>query len=170
MGRLAGTRVVVLNATMEPLAIVPLHRALMFLVHERATIVEAREGETIRSASTEFPVPLVVAFRELVRVLYRWSAAPWTRRGVLTRDGRQCAYCGRTATTIDHLTPRSRGGENSWLNTVAACIRCNNAKADRTPEEARMPLRFPPREVTRRDTLVVAMAQLGADVAALGLA
>lgn len=164
------TRVVVLNATMEPLAVVPLSRALTFLLHERATIVEARPGETVRSATAEFSVPLVVAFRELVRVPYRRTVCPWTRRGVMARDGRKCAYCGRIASTIDHILPRSQGGKNTWMNTVAACARCNNAKADRTPERARMPLRFQPREVTRRDSLVVAMAQMGVDMEALGLA
>jgi 5-methylcytosine-specific restriction endonuclease McrA len=164
------TRVVVLNATMEPLAVVPLSRALTFLIRERATIVEARAGETIRSATAEFPVPLVVAFRELVRVPFRWTPEPWSRRGVLSRDNRECAYCGRVATTIDHVTPKSRGGGNTWLNTVAACSRCNNIKDDRTPKEAGMDLRYQPREVTRRDTLIVAAARLGADLTSLGLA
>ncbi|SJN44021.1 hypothetical protein FM104_13105 [Microbacterium esteraromaticum] len=66
--------------------------------------------------------------------------------------------------------PRSRGVRDEWLNTVAACSRCNNVKADRTPEEARMVLRFAPREVTRRDTMILAIAQTGADLAAIGLA
>jgi 5-methylcytosine-specific restriction endonuclease McrA len=76
---------------------------------------------------------------------WRFSRGPaWSRAGVLQRDGRTCAYCGRTATTIDHVLPRSRGGANSWLNTVAACGSCNHRKGDRTPAEARMPLRLKP--------------------------
>jgi 5-methylcytosine-specific restriction endonuclease McrA len=164
------THVAVLNATFEPLAIVPLRRAMAFLLHERAVIVEAVPGQTVRSATAEFPMPRVVQFREMVRVPYRHSVLPWTRAGLLARDQHSCAYCGRHANTIDHVQPRSRGGRNTWLNTVASCHRCNNQKADRTPEEADMPLRFPPREVTRRDTLVLGIGALGADMSALGLA
>lgn len=162
--------VVVLNASMEPLGVVPLSRAITFLIRERATIVEAVPGQTIRSGQGEMPVPLVVAFRELVRVPYRWAPAPWSRRGVLLRDNHTCAFCGRRGSTIDHVLPQSRGGGNTWLNTITACSPCNGRKANRTPEEAGMPLRYPPREVTLRDTLVVAIAQTGADLEALGLA
>lgn len=170
MARQRTAGVVVLNATYEPIGIVPLSRALTYLIRERASIVEAIPGQTIRSQQGEFPVPRVVAFRELVRVPYRWDAAPWSRRGVLIRDSHTCAYCGRRGSTIDHVLPQSRGGRNTWLNTVAACGPCNGKKADRTPEEAGMQLRFPPREVTRRDTLIVAIAQTGANLTALGLA
>jgi 5-methylcytosine-specific restriction endonuclease McrA len=63
---------------------------------------------------------------------------------VLARDGRHCGYCGRTASTVDHVLPRSRGGAHTWLDTVAACGGCNQRKGDRTPSEARMPLRPAP--------------------------
>src|SRR5262249_9025127 len=59
-------------------------------------------------------------------------------------DGRRCGYCGGPATTIDHILPRSRGGKNHWLNTVAACCGCNQRKGDRTPAEAGLRLRFEP--------------------------
>ena len=162
--------VVVLNASMEPLGIVPLHRALIFLIRERATIVDAVPGRIVRSAEAEFPMPRVVQFREMVRVPYRYGTVPWSRAGLLRRDDHECGYCGRHATTVDHVMPRSRGGRDEWMNTVAACARCNNVKADRTPEEAGMKLRFTPREVTRRDTMILAMAQTGADLVSLGLA
>lgn len=166
--------VVVLNASFEPLGIVPVARAVTFLMRERAVLVDAIPGRVIRSAEAEFPFPRVVQFREMIRVPYRYGAEPWTRRGLLQRDNFECAYCGRHANTVDHVLPRSRviragGNPDTWMNTVAACGRCNNVKADRTPEEAGMPLRFQPREVTSRDTLVVAIAATGADVAALGL-
>lgn len=166
----ARRNVAVLNASMEPLAIVPLSRAMGLLLRERAVVVEARAGETIRSTAAEMPVPLVVQFREMVRVPYAYAASPWSRRGVLERDGGRCAYCPARGTTVDHIMPRSRGGGNTWMNTVTCCPRCNAAKADRTPAEAGMVLRYQPREVTRRDSLVVGMAELGADLAQLGLA
>ena len=69
-----------------------------------------------------------------VRVPYR-RAVPMTRAGVLRRDGRRCAYCGRRADTIDHVVPRSRGGAHTWENCVAACRLCNSRKADRLLDE-----------------------------------
>jgi len=162
--------VVVLNASFEPLGIVPLKRAMVFLMRERAVIVDAVPGRTVRSAEAEFPFPRVVQFREMVRVPYRWGAVPWTRRGLLERDGYECVFCGKRASTVDHILPRSRGGRDTWMNTAAACLRCNSVKADKTPEEAGMPLRFQPREVTTRESLVLAIAETGADVVALGFA
>ena len=162
--------VVVLNASFEPLGIVPLSRALVFLMRERAVIVDAVPGRVVRSAEAEFPFPRVVQFREMIRVPYRYGTVAWSRRGLLQRDNFECAYCGKRASTVDHVLPRSRGGRDTWENTVASCLRCNNVKADRTPEEAGMTLRFQPRVVTNRETLVMAIAETGADVVALGLA
>lgn len=163
-------QVVVLNASYEPLAVVSLHRAMTLVARERAVVVDAVPGETVKASTIEFPMPRVVQFREMVRVPYRFRTRPWTRHGVLQRDAHTCAYCGGSAATIDHILPSSRGGENSWLNTVAACLVCNNRKADRTPAEAGMPLRFQPREVSNRDSLLIAIAQTGVDVEALGIA
>ena len=63
---------------------------------------------------------------------------------MLRRDAHRCAYCAGHATTVDHVLPRSRGGADSWENLVACCVRCNNAKGDRTPEEKGWPLRVRP--------------------------
>ncbi|WP_394214279.1 HNH endonuclease [Brachybacterium vulturis] len=75
-------------------------------------------------------------------------------RAVHERDHWSCAYCGRSVSktpvceallaTVDHVLPSSRGGPTSWTNLVSACKECNNRKADRTPAEARMPLRAEP--------------------------
>lgn len=162
--------VAVLNASFEPLGIVPLHRALLFLIRERAVVIDAIPGRTVRSADNEFDYPRVIAFREMVRAPYSYRPMAWSRHGVLQRDDRECAYCGRRASTIDHVTPRAQGGENTWLNTISACPACNGKKGARTPEQADMPLRFQPREVTRRDTLTVGIGKLGADMKLIGLA
>jgi 5-methylcytosine-specific restriction endonuclease McrA len=93
-----------------------------------------------------YPMPRVV--RLVTYVVTRWrygSGGPaWSRGGVLARDGHACGYCGKHATTIDHVLPRSRGGRNTWKNTVAACKSCNQRKGDRTPGEAGMVLRVKP--------------------------
>lgn len=164
--------VVVLNASFEPLGVVPVARAMTFLMRERAVLVDAIPGRVIRSATAELPFPRVVQFREMIRVPFRYGEQPWSRQGLLERDNYECAYCdsGRRASTVDHILPRSRNGRDSWMNTVASCAKCNGRKADRTPSEAGMTLRFPPRVVTARDSLVVAIAATGADLAMLGLA
>ncbi|SDH47744.1 HNH endonuclease [Microbacterium sp. 77mftsu3.1] len=162
--------VVVLNASFEPLGVVPVARAMVYLMRERATIVDAIPGRTLRSAEGEFPFPRVVQFREMIRVPYRFGAVAWSRQRMLERDNFECCYCsGRRATTVDHVFPRSRGGRDTWENTVGSCGPCNSKKADQTPAEAGMTMRYQPRIVTSRETLVLAIAAVGADLEMLGL-
>jgi 5-methylcytosine-specific restriction endonuclease McrA len=119
----------VLNATYEPLCVVPLRRAVVLVLAEKAIIVEAGE-QVMRSERTSIQVPTVVRLSHYVRVPYR-REVPLTRRAVLDRDGHLCAYCGMRADTIDHVRPRSRGGVHAWTNVVSACARCNHRKGDR---------------------------------------
>jgi 5-methylcytosine-specific restriction endonuclease McrA len=135
------TTVLVLNADLGPLHRVSLRHAVRMLCRQVAEVHEARPDAVIGI----YPVPTVVRLVAYVVTRWRHSRGPgWSRAGVLVRDGRTCAYCGRSASTIDHVLPRSRGGGNTWLNTVAACSGCNQRKGDRTPSEARMPLRTAP--------------------------
>ena len=164
-------QVVVLNASFEPLTTVTLNRAILFLVKERAVVVEAVEGATIRSVDREIPLPKVVRLVKYVRVSYMHRPRPWSRRGVLERDaGLGCIYCGKNATTVEHIQPISRGGDpRGWLNTAAACVACNNKKGSMTLAEWGRPLRYKPRVVTERDTLVLAIAKTGVDPALYGI-
>ena len=164
--------VLVLNASYEPLGVVSLRKAMIYLFHERAVIVEAVPGVTYRSGQGEHAVPLVVQFTRNVSVPYSYRPLTFSKRAVLERDNYTCAYCGvpKRGRTIDHVKPKSRGGRDSFLNTVACCSPCNNRKADRTPEEAQMPLRFKPREVFHRDRLLVSIAATGANLTKLQLA
>jgi 5-methylcytosine-specific restriction endonuclease McrA len=132
----------VLNATYEPLCVVPLRRAVVLVLAEKAVIVEAA-GQVLHSERVTIPAPSVVRLSRYVRVPYRRSV-PLTRRAVLERDGHQCAYCGTRADTIDHVRPRSRGGEHLWTNVVAACARCNHRKGDRLLAELGWQLPAPP--------------------------
>ena len=136
------TATLVLNATYEPLNSVSWRRAVILVLDGRAEVVE-ESTEVWHSRAVQLRVPLVIRLYRYVRVPYRATAA-LSRRAVLARDGHECAYCGGRATTLDHVVPRSRGGDNSFDNLVAACGRCNQRKADRTPIEAKMPLRFQP--------------------------
>jgi len=134
--------VLVLNADFGPLHRVSVRHAIRMLFRQVAVVEEARPDARMGI----FPIPTVVRLVSYVVTRWRQSRGPgWSRGGVLTRDARRCAYCGGAASTIDHVLPRSRGGQNAWANTVAACGRCNQRKGDRTPVEARMPLRWTPR-------------------------
>ena len=131
-------RALVLNASYEPLSIVSSRRAICLLLADKAELVECDEG-VVRSATVSLPVPTVVRLRYMVRVPRRAVAAV-SRRAVFARDDYRCQYCGSAADSIDHVLPRSRGGEHSWENVAAACRPCNLAKRDRTPDEAGMRL------------------------------
>ena len=105
----------------------------MLVLKEKAEIL-ATNGVVFRSERLELPAPAVVRLRYFVRIPYRAHAA-LTRRAVFARDGWVCQYCGHPAENVDHVIPRSRGGEHSWDNVVAACRRCNSRKENRLPHE-----------------------------------
>ncbi|MGH3714881.1 MAG: HNH endonuclease [Micromonosporaceae bacterium] len=135
------TTVLVLNADLGPLHRVSLRHAVRMLWRQVAEVHEAHPDRVIGV----YPVPRVVRLVRYVVVRWRHGRGPgWTRAGVMARDDRRCAYCRGPADTIDHVLPRSRGGRDSWRNTVAACGGCNQRKGDRNPTEARMPLRVLP--------------------------
>jgi 5-methylcytosine-specific restriction endonuclease McrA len=139
--------VLVLNATYEPLNVVSVRRAVLLLLKEKAELVEAAEA-WLRSERMALQVPLVIRLVYYVRIPRRF-ALPLSRRTVLARDHYTCQYCGaqpgKANLTIDHVLPRSRGGETRWSNVVTACGPCNRRKGNRTPEEARMPVGCQPR-------------------------
>lgn len=133
--------VLVLNADLGPLHRVSVRHAIRMLLRQVAVVHEAEPDHLIGI----YPIPRVVRLVTYVVTRWRHSRGPaWSRAGVLARDAHRCAYCGGRAGTIDHLLPRSRGGANTWLNTVAACGGCNQRKGDRTPAEAGMVLRVKP--------------------------
>lgn len=126
-------RTLVLNSTDEPLGVVPLRRAVVLVLRERAVLVVAGDG-AVRSVHVHMPAPAVIRLTHFVRIPYRWPV-PLTRRNLFARDGWRCAYCTATARTVDHVVPRSRGGRHAWDNVVAACRRCNAVKGDRMLDE-----------------------------------
>ena len=143
IGILAGvSRALVLNATYEPLCVVPIRRAIILVMKEKAEILHAGDG-SLRSARQALPVPSVIRLVHFVRVPYR-ARASLSRRAVFVRDSHECQYCGASAENIDHVVPRSRGGLHEWENVVAACRRCNSRKENKTPQEAGMHLRRRP--------------------------
>jgi 5-methylcytosine-specific restriction endonuclease McrA len=136
-------RTLVLNAGYEPLGVVSFKRALTLVMSQKATVLEPSDNQ-VHSATEEFELPSVILLTRYVRVPMS-RGIPVTRRGILRRDNHHCAYCGRSANTIDHVFPKSRGGADSWENLVAACLKCNNAKSDKTLAELGWQLRVTPR-------------------------
>jgi len=142
-------KALVLNATYEPLCIVPVRRAVVLVLKEKAEVVHATDAE-LHSERRAFAVPSVIRLTYFVKVPFRARAA-LSRRAVFVRDGHRCQYCGANAENIDHIVPRSRGGEHVWENVVAACRPCNTRKEDRLLHEVGFVLRrkpMAPRELT----------------------
>lgn len=153
----------VLNRSWLPVGTASVARALVLLWSDSARAIDPETyrlfawddwaalpvpaGEpALRSARLRVRVPEVVGLTRYDRLPRRGVA--FSRRNVARRDRFTCQYCGDQpgldALTIDHVVPRAAGGPTSWTNCVAACVRCNGRKADRTPEQAGMPLRARP--------------------------
>ena len=138
------SRVLLLNQTYEPLGTVSVARAIIMTLKDTVFVEEWDGDRILRSAQDEFPVPSVIRRRTYINVRRRREASGMKRLRIYMRDKFRCQYCGEkngvAELTLDHILPRSRGGDNSPVNVVTACITCNNRKGNRTPEEARMPL------------------------------
>lgn len=142
-----------LNASFEPLTILPAERALRLVLDRKAEALEVDALRTFRSEHEQIPCPLVIRLVRFVHVPRRFRRQV-TNTFLFARDGYRCMYCGRHRwalrgrefLTRDHVIPLSRGGENSWENVVTACSCCNNRKADHTPAECGMHLLHPPTE------------------------
>ena len=148
-------QVLLLNATYEPVRVIPVQRAVGLLMRGAAEGVEGIAAR-LNTPNTVYEVPAVIRLRYYVNVPRR--GVSWSRRRVLQRDGYRCIYCGATVGeqrrghiltradfTVEHLIPSSRGGANTWSNTACACRWCNHRKADRTPHEAGMRLLWEPK-------------------------
>ena len=136
----------VLNASYEPLNVCTVRRALVLILKEKAEVLEAGEG-LLRSETMRLEQPEVIRLVSFVRVPRDVHRRRITRKAVLARDGWICQYCGcdKPGLTVDHVIPRSRGGESIWENIVAACAACNRRKGARMPHEIRMHPRTRPR-------------------------
>lgn len=133
-----------LNASYEPLRVVPRNRAIRLVMNERADVIESNEHKLVRAGSFSMPCPRVIRLRKQVNVPYR--KAPLNRRAIFARDGHVCAYCGKHANTIDHVIPKAHGGQHTWTNIVAACGDCNARKGDKFLETLGWDLKIRPLE------------------------
>lgn len=133
-------KVLLLNASYEPLNICSWKRAIVLLLKGKAVEVE-HNGKYL---TPDLPLPLVIRLQHYIKIPHK--AIPLTRKNLMHRDKYTCQYCGKTGgeLTVDHILPKSRGGKDEWENVVVACLRCNVAKGNRTPEEAGLTIRNKP--------------------------
>lgn len=134
-------RVLLLNSDWSPLHFITDMRAIVLLYSHKAEQVSEWD-DVIKSPSATMNLPATI--RLVNYITKRWRAPRFKRRALFNRDGWTCQYCGEklnwSTITIDHITPRSRGGVTSWQNCVSSCSRCNKKKASLTLEEANMRL------------------------------
>lgn len=154
--RLENLSTLVLDVNLTVIRHVPWQRAVTMMVHGSVNMLASYTTDDdgvmrelmVRSPSRSHPLPFIVSLVQYVHDPYAdfltARNAKASTRAILARDNHRCGYCGDRATTRDHIQPRSRGGLDSWENLIAACVACNNVKADRTPDEAGMPLLFEP--------------------------
>jgi 5-methylcytosine-specific restriction endonuclease McrA len=142
-----------LNASFEPLTILPVERALRLVIDSKAEVLEVDAARVFRSQRDEVPCPTVIRLVRFVHVPRRFRRQV-TNTFLFARDGYRCQYCGRHRVglkgreflTRDHVVPISLGGDNSWENVVTACSTCNNRKANHLLHECGMHLNRVPRE------------------------
>ena len=135
------SQVLVLNASYEPLNITTWRRATVLMLKGKAESLEENSNHQIRN---NLKLPTVIRLRYFIKVPYRELAL--NRKNILQRDNFSCQYCFYSGDqlSIDHVIPRSRGGQDTWENVATACISCNIRKGNRTPKEAKMPLKNKP--------------------------
>jgi 5-methylcytosine-specific restriction endonuclease McrA len=148
-------KALVLNASFQPLCVVPTRRALVLALKGKAEVVHTN-GHIFRSEHIEMRAPSVVRLTYYVKVPFR-ARSSLSRRAVFVRDNFECQYCGRPAENVDHIVPRSRGGGHTWDNVVAACRPCNSRKENRSPADVGLSLRHPPRPPHDSVWIVVAV-------------
>jgi 5-methylcytosine-specific restriction endonuclease McrA len=137
--------VLVLNATYEPINVCTVRRATVLVLKSKAEVLEIGTGD-LHWSTGSMSRPTVIRLVNYVRIPRDPHRRKITRRAVFARDGWECQYCGaRTSLTVDHVIPRSKGGESSWENIVASCAPCNRRKGDRLPHQINMHPRVRPR-------------------------
>lgn len=151
----------VLNASFEPLCVVPVRRAVVLVLNRKAEIVSTAD-RPFRSERVAYETPSVIRLVQYVRVPFR-TRVPLNRRAVFARDNNRCQYCTAPAENIDHVTPRSRGGTHTWENVVASCQPCNARKGDKFLDQTNLVLRRKPQAPHSLTWVLVAVGNVAPD-------
>lgn len=182
VGDSLSSSVLVLNRTYLAVHVVGVRRAFSLLCRQLAEVIHIEDGQYanydfpswrevsearcrfkephqdwIRAVNFEIQVPRVIrllGYDRLPRQTIRFN-----RRNIFARDGNRCQYCGKRFVTselsLDHVKPRSQGGDTTWENIVCCCVNCNVKKGGRTPVQAHMHLIRPPVKPKRSPLLSI---------------
>jgi 5-methylcytosine-specific restriction endonuclease McrA len=137
-----------LNASYEPLRVLNWQKAITLWCQGKVEVIAVHDRE-IRAVSFSLKLPSVIRLLRFVKIKRRFDYVPFSRANIYARDSHTCQYCntafGTADLTFDHVVPVAQGGRKDWENIVTCCVTCNRRKGGRTPEEAGMQLRRPPR-------------------------
>ena len=137
-------KVLVLNADFTPINVTSVYKGFTLVSKGKAEVLKASD-KPLLSGMGEFVRPLIIRLLNFVK--YRVHKLKINRHRLYKRDGHECTYCGsKRNLTIDHILPKSKGGQNTWMNLVTSCSSCNRLKGDKTPEEAGMKMNILPYE------------------------
>jgi 5-methylcytosine-specific restriction endonuclease McrA len=143
-------RTLLLDRNYMALSLVPWRKAIKLMVNGKAEAVPGVDSVgAIRGQQQKYEIPSIIRLLVVIPWRAHIGRTRFSRKNVLIRDSHTCQYCGIRVgknASIDHVMPRSRGGKTNYLNCVTCCKDCNNVKADRTPEEAKMELAQKPRK------------------------
>lgn len=135
------SQVLVLDVGYQPVQKVQWETAIVWVLDRVVEVIDENPDRYIRTVSWSVKMPSVV---RLLKPIARKKAIKFSRHNVYLRDKGRCQYCGQRVSrdrfTYDHVVPRSQGGRTEWANVCCACVSCNQRKANRTPEQARMKL------------------------------
>lgn len=156
------THCILLNNDYSFLNVVNWKRALCLVAKGKVQVLMYSDTTVRTGEGLAVRIPTVMKLIKLIRTLYR-ARVPFSKKNILIRDGFQCVYCGcRTGKlTIDHIIPKSRGGEDTFENCVTCCAACNHHKASRTPREAGMTLKIRPAQPTISEFFRLKAMKLG---------
>lgn len=146
--------VLLLNADFMPLNEISIKKAVRLISKQKVEIIK-HTGEKIHEKMYK---PKIIRLLQSINHLYN-RKIPWSKQNILIRDEYHCQYCGidlnhKTA-SIDHIIPKSKGGKNSWLNTVCSCKNCNSYKGDKNLEDCNLQLIKKPRIPNLLDFLII---------------
>lgn len=139
-------RTTILNADYSVISIVSWQKGMVLMFKGSVAPIEFWDRRILSASGDYYEVPKTVVTKKYIKKSKRLTP---NKRNIFLRDNYTCQYCGcdePSLLTLDHVMPQSRGGKNVWENLVCACRPCNFKKADKTPDEAMMPLARTPKQ------------------------
>lgn len=155
-------RVLKLSQSFEPIEIISWRRAINLIFREKAEIIKEYDDKELHSISRTINMPAVI---RLLNAFKRpRKRVKFNTQNVILRDRFKCQYCGKKFKakdlTKDHVIPRAQGGETNFTNIVTCCIKCNDKKRDRTPQQAGMKLKRIPTRPDWVPSIVLHLAKM----------